>query len=114
MDALQAQYERNRAQSHREDVLREQRNDQGEATDTKEVVKQPWQVAEESSSDSQETDTQVPTWAREKGTKGIPLVPFFILAHIAPQHHIDKDQNENQPYIYLQVPNGIKHPKAVN
>lgn len=61
MDALQAQYERNRAQSHREDVLREQRNDQGEATDTKEVVKQPWQVAEESSSSSQETDTQVPT-----------------------------------------------------
>ena len=29
VDALQAQYERNRAQSHREDVLREQRNDQG-------------------------------------------------------------------------------------
>lgn len=57
VDALQAQYERNRAQSHREDVLREQRNDQGEATDTKEVVKQPWQVAEESSS----TDTQAPT-----------------------------------------------------
>lgn len=61
VDALQAQYERNRAQSHREDVLREQRNDQGEATDTKEVVKQPWQVADESSSDSQETDTQAPT-----------------------------------------------------
>ena len=58
VDALQAQYERNRAQSHREDVLREQRNDQGEATDTKEVVKQPWQVAEESSSGSQVVSEQ--------------------------------------------------------
>ncbi|MFM9412965.1 hypothetical protein ACKQTC_01050 [Peptococcus simiae] len=56
LDNLQAQYERNRAQSHREDVLREQQNDredlqtEGEA---QEGVKQPWQVAPEETSQAE-------------------------------------------------------------
>lgn len=48
LDNLQAQYERNRAQSHREDVLREQQSDQEGAQadgEGQERVKQPWQVA---------------------------------------------------------------------
>ena len=50
LDNLQAQYERNRAQSHREDVLREQQSDQeGAQADAdgegQERVKHPWQVA---------------------------------------------------------------------
>ncbi|MFP5528561.1 hypothetical protein ACLGL1_08870 [Peptococcus simiae] len=53
LDKLQAQYERNRAQSHREDVLREQQNDREDLQtegEGQEGVKHPWQVGPEETS----------------------------------------------------------------